>query len=201
MPNNLTPRIISIAAALMLLHGTDAGSLHAQQLLPWLESPIISWTNMARYQQGRGPLTFNRQLTQAAQMHALNMAAHETMSHSLDGMNLVDRINRVGYAYANVGENVAFNFGYQNPSWNLFESWLKSPGHWQNMMNEQFTEIGVGVAISATGRYYACQVFGRPAMPMSPYLYPYPSYGAVGGRTDGQHPMFYYWYAANSAQR
>src|SRR5690349_12374687 len=135
--------VVAIAAVLLILQGGVGHSVQAQQLVPWMESPIVAWTNMARQYQGRGAVTPNRQLTQAAQMHALNMAAQEIMSHSLDGMNLVDRVNRVGYAYANVAENVAFNFGFPNPSWKLFESWLTSEGHLRNIMNEQYTEVGV----------------------------------------------------------
>src|ERR1019366_8054798 len=158
-------------AALMLWAVAFGGSLQAQQPAPALEAPIVSWTNMARQYYGRSPVTPNPKLTQAAQMHARNMASQETMSHVLDGMTMADRVRIVGYPYAAVGENVAFNFGYQNPGWMLFESWLTSPGHLQNIMNGQFTEIGVGVAQSPSGKFYACQVFGRPATTMSYSIY------------------------------
>src|ERR1043165_7286514 len=149
-------RMSAIAATVTFFLFVSPRSGHAQQLVPWMETPMYSWTNMARQQYGLPPLTPNAQLTQAAQMHALNMAAQETMSHSLNGQNLVDRLRRVGYAYAGAAENVAYNFGYQNPGWQLFEGWMRSPGHYKNIMHSQMTEIGVGVAYSASGKFYAC---------------------------------------------
>src|ERR1700730_10207114 len=41
-------------------------------------------------------------------------------------------------------------------------SWKKSPGHRKNMLDPDSTEIGVGVARSKDGKYYAVQDFGRP---------------------------------------
>src|SRR5205823_764749 len=102
----------------------------------------------------------------AAQGHAAHMAARATMAHVLDGSTLPDRVNRAGYAYMNIGENVAYNYGYENPAWQLFDGWMKSEPHYRNIMTRDFVEIGVGVAISPSGRYYACQVFGRPASMM-----------------------------------
>jgi uncharacterized protein YkwD len=192
-------RTIEAVATLSLL--VFAGSVPAQQLVPSMDYPIFAWTNMARQQQGRGPLTTNAKLTQAAQMHAMNMAAQEHMSHNLNGQGLVDRIRMVGYAYGGAAENVAFNFGYQNPGWKLFESWMISPGHYQNIMNGQFTEIGVAVAQSASGKFYACQVFGHPASPpmMSPYMYPYgyPNY-SYGSPWSGQQQQPHFYFLSDS---
>ncbi len=154
----------------------------AQQIVAELEAPIAMWTNMARQQTGRAPLAANAQLTKAAQMHAWNMAASETMSHTLGGYTPADRVRWAGYAYSGVAENVAFVFGYEQPAWQLFQSWMTSEGHLRNIQNEQFTEIGVGVARSASGKYYACQVFGRP-MSASPYPTAYPAYRAYPSLT------------------
>jgi uncharacterized protein YkwD len=159
----------------------------AQQMVPELEAPIAMWTNMARLQRGRSPLAANAQLTKAAQMHAWNMAVTETMSHTLGGYTPADRVRWTGYAHAGMAENVAYVFGYEHPAWQLFQSWMISEGHLRNIQNEQFTEIGVGVARSASGKYYACQVFGRP-MSASPYPTAYPAYRAYPSWTPQQQP-------------
>jgi uncharacterized protein YkwD len=175
---------------------TFPASAQAQHMVPSMEYPIISWTNTVRKSYGRGAVAPNPQLTLAARRHAMNMAAQETMSHTLDGTGMPERVKIAGYPYAAVGENVAYNFGYQNPDWKLFESWLNSPGHLQNIMNGQFTEIGVGIARSASGKYYACQVFGRPASMMQPNVNPYQIYGGPPGWMPApQQPYFNYFYA------
>jgi hypothetical protein len=48
-------------------------------------------------------------------------------------------------------------------------------------MNDQFTELGVGVARSQTGKYYACQVFARPATA--------PPYATVQSPYTGMYPV------------
>ena len=164
-----------------------------------MEAPIIAWTNLARMQQGKAPLRVNDDLTRAARMHARNMANQDQMSHSLDGYTLVDRVRRTGYSYVGLGENIAFVGGYAYPAWMLFDGWMRSEGHYRNIMKDEFTEIGVGVARAQNGKYYACQVFGRPGsaplyMPVqSPYtgapMMPYRPYGAAPqGRPPWQTP-------------
>jgi uncharacterized protein YkwD len=165
---------IGLPSAVMTLAAvvcTTPASLQAQQLVPMMEAPIVAWTNLARQQHGVLPVRPNALLTRAAQMHALTMAAQEKMSHTLNGTTPADRVRMVGYPYECAGENVAFNFGYPNPDWKLFEGWMNSPGHFQNIVNGQFTEIGVAVACSASGKFYACQVFGRPQGLMVPPPY------------------------------
>lgn len=164
----------------------------AQQIMPEMESSIGMWTNMARMQSGRKPLAANAQLTKAAQVHAWNMAQQETMSHTLGGYGPADRVRWAGYAHAGMAENVAFVFGYDHPAWQLFQSWMTSEGHLRNIQNEQFTEIGVGVARSPSGKYYACQVFGRP-MTAAPYPAASPAYRAYPTWTPFEQPNEFDW--------
>lgn len=43
----------------------------------------------------------------------------------------------------------------------LVRAWKQSPGHCHNMMQAQWTRVGIGVALSPGGRHYGVQVFGR----------------------------------------
>lgn len=43
----------------------------------------------------------------------------------------------------------------------LVRAWIDSPGHCHNMMQSQWTRVGIGVALSPGGRHYGVQVFGR----------------------------------------
>lgn len=138
-------------------------SLFAQQPVPWMETLIVSWTNSYRQQAGRGPLQVNPRLSYAARLHAWTMAQRDQMGHNVDGTTCADRVKLTGYTYQYIGENVAYNEGYPDPAWKFFEGWMNSSGHWQNIQHPVFTEIGVGVYRSASGKFYACQVFGTPA--------------------------------------
>jgi uncharacterized protein YkwD len=106
------------------------------------------------------PLAWNTRLEQAASAHAQDMAARRTMSHNGgDGSSVSDRVDRVGYAWSALGENVSA--GYKGVAEGL-EGWMKSPGHCSNMMGARFREVGVGAALAPGDTYgwYRAMVLG-----------------------------------------
>ncbi len=105
------------------------------------------------------PLAASAGLQAAASAHAGDMARRGVMGHAGgDGSTPADRATRAGYAWRTVGENVAT--GQSTPE-QVVAEWLGSPRHCSNIMDADFTEMGVAVASSATGVYWA-QVFGAP---------------------------------------
>jgi uncharacterized protein YkwD len=105
------------------------------------------------------PLAPSAALQRAASAHAEDMARRGVMDHAGgDGSTPADRATRAGYAWRTVGENVAT--GQSTPE-QVVAEWLDSPRHCSNIMDAGFTEMGVAVASSATGVYWA-QVFGAP---------------------------------------
>jgi uncharacterized protein YkwD len=57
---------------------------------------------------------------------------------------------------------VGYQYGSGDLANRMVEWWKNSDGHRANMLNPQFTEIGVGAARSKSGKYYYCQVFANP---------------------------------------
>jgi len=125
---------------------------------------VVKLTNAFRKQNQKPPLKVNPRLTKAAQQHAQNMAAQETMAHELDGKTPGDRIRATGYLAGLSGENVATASGKEDPARTMLSSWKQSKPHRANMLGEEqdFTQIGVGVAVSSSGTVYGCQVFAKP---------------------------------------
>lgn len=101
-------------------------------------------------------------LQRAALAHAQDMAKHSRFEHiGSDASRPADRVTRVGYAWRSVGENIAAGFADVEA---IVEGWLNSPGHCANIMNPQFTQMGIAFAVdpnSKAGIYWA-QVFARP---------------------------------------
>lgn len=127
------------------------------------ERGIIDLTNQARVEAGLAPLRVSTSLTAAARLHAGNMARLDRMEHTLEGVaqpTLVSRAEHVGFDYSWLGENIAFNYW---TAAQVVSAWLDSPGHRANILNANYTEIGVAVALNSQGEPYSCQVFGRPA--------------------------------------
>lgn len=171
----------TVVSLVMLSGMRFAAPLQAQVHEPEMEPKIVAWTNYYRNYYGRQTVRQNPQLTQIARGHAYHMAHREKMAHELDGSTLQARVRRGAYAYQVCGENVAYNEGYANPAWKFFEGWMGSAGHWENIQNPQYSEIGVGVYRSPNGKYYACQVFGAPLNVAAPQVHtvPYRGYTSV----------------------
>ena len=108
------------------------------------------------------PLSMNKKLQRAALLHAQDMAKRDRASHEgSDGSAPGDRARRVGYAWSNVGENIAA--GHLSAE-EVVAGWVSSPGHCANLMDPDFTQMGVAYVTntkSSLGIYWA-QVFGRP---------------------------------------
>jgi len=101
------------------------------------------------------PLRWNDTLAMAAKAHSMDMDAKKFFRHrGSDGSNHVTRAIRQGYNSKNVGENIYH--GGRNDQ-RAFEAWMESPSHCANIMNPQFTEIGV----AREGDYWT-MVLGRP---------------------------------------
>ena len=129
---------------------------------------VFLLTNRERTRASLTPLRRNPELTRAAQIHAEQMAAAGKLAHDLPNARfptLVSRVKVVGYAYRNVGENVAE--GYTSGA-ALMAGWMTSAPHRANILSARYTETGVGMARSKTGRTYHAQVFGRPRAPAQP---------------------------------
>jgi hypothetical protein len=127
-----------------------------------IEQQIVDLVNQERQSRGLPALQVNLALAAAAQRHSTNMARVEEMAHELDGVTLPTpgtRIDYVGYNWSTWGENVAYNF---RSAESVMTAWMNSSGHRANILNANFTEIGVGVRYSSGGEPYYTQVFGRP---------------------------------------
>jgi uncharacterized protein YkwD len=108
------------------------------------------------------PVRWNAMLAEASRLHAEDMARFNYLSHSgRDGSDPARRIERAGYNYRSMGENIAA--GQMNPE-DAVASWLESPPHCATLMNPGFIEMGVAFAVdsrSEMGVYWA-QAFGTP---------------------------------------
>ena len=129
---------------------------------------VFLLTNRERTRASLTPLTRNPQLARASQLQAEQMAAAGKLAHEVAGARyptLASRLKLLGYAYRNVGENVAE--GYTSGA-ALMAGWMTSAPHRANILSARYTETGVGMARSKTGRTYHAQVFARPRAPAQP---------------------------------
>lgn len=143
------------------------GSPHPNRSNSSIESQIIHMVNQERAKAGLAPLAVSGQLNYAADLHSQDMAATRTMAHELYGTTRpepTDRLDAAGYddwtyGYA-WGENVAY--GYPSAQ-AVMNAWMNSPEHRANILNPNFTEIGVSVRADSSGTLWYTQNFGYRA--------------------------------------
>jgi len=106
------------------------------------------------------PVRWNGVLAEVSRLHSEEMAQYNYFSHSgRDGSDPAQRVERAGYNYRATGENIAA--GQMKPD-DAVAAWIKSPEHCANLMDPEFTEMGVAFAIdprSDMGVYWT-QAFG-----------------------------------------
>jgi uncharacterized protein YkwD len=107
------------------------------------------------------PLRISRELTDAAEDHARNMARKRFFEHrGQDGSQPKDRVRRAGYQSRLTGENIAFG---PVSAEEVVAGWLDSPGHCANIMDARFQELGIGLARGKKrGEIYWVQNFATP---------------------------------------
>ncbi len=125
-----------------------------------IEREIVERTNAERKKQDLPELKPNPQLFLAARKHTENMARLDKMAHELEGKKPSDRVKETGYPGSYVGENVAY--GLRNAE-EVVKGWMGSEGHRKNILEANYTEIGIGVAKAANGALYFTQVFAKPS--------------------------------------
>lgn len=125
------------------------------------ETRIFELTNEERKKVGASALILNPALSRIARAHSANMARQGKLEHKLDDKSVDDRLREGGYRYLEAGENLAWGEkGAALPD--IMKDWMESKGHRANIVDKDFTEIGIGYAEGKKGEMYFTQVFGTP---------------------------------------
>jgi uncharacterized protein YkwD len=117
-----------------------------------VRADMIRRVNGARAAKGFPPLLENPSLDAAAQRHAEDMIRRSYYAHeSPDGTTVMERVRRIGYPAAAVGENIAEG---QPTVAEVFDGWMKSRKHREHILSLTLREIGLGMAFGKNARGY-----------------------------------------------
>lgn len=118
---------------------------------------VVDLVNEERAKEGLAPLTIDTKVQAAAMVRAEE--CEELFSHTRpDGSNFATALKEQNVSYRSAGENIAY--GQQTPE-AVMKAWMNSSGHRANIMNANYTTIGVGYYENANGTDYWCQLFTR----------------------------------------
>lgn len=133
-------------------------------------SGVLNFTNEARKKEGLPMLLLNTQLNKTAQLKLEDMFKRQYFEHeSPTGENVDYWANEAGYKFIILGENLALGDFKDDSA--LVEGWMNSPGHRANILNRQYTQIGIAVGkgkFEGKVTWLAVQHFAKPlsACPM-----------------------------------
>jgi uncharacterized protein YkwD len=156
------PRIVSRQRPVTTVRSAPPTSVSAVKgSVEQVERDIFHLINKQRAAQGLEALVWNEDVAKIARMHSRNMADQRFFSHrGLDGKMVNDRADSVGLTkWRGIGENIAFERGYDHPAAFAVEKWMESPSHRKNLLGQTWRESAVGVAVAPDGSYYFTQVF------------------------------------------
>ena len=160
----INPNYLSLRTAPVFSRSSAASAFRSESsaaALMAMEQDAFQLINFERGLAGLPVLKWNEKIAKVARLHSQNMVAYNFFSHKgADGLMVDDRADALGLGeWLAIGENIAFMKGYQNPSAVAVEKWLLSASHRNNLMNAQWTDSAVGVAITDDGKVYFTQVF------------------------------------------
>jgi uncharacterized protein YkwD len=115
---------------------------------------LVAAMNRERAAAGLAPLHLNAKLTAAADDRMHDMFAKHYFDHvSPDGIDPFSWADRRGYAYSEIGENLAV--GYRTAG-DVVDGWMHSEHHRENVLGRDYDEIGISIADgSPTGKFHA----------------------------------------------
>ena len=143
------------ASSIRLLQPSDASA--SSQFDAGAAEQILRLVNEARAQASRSPLAMDGNLNSAAQIHALELKQHGSLSHQFPGeLALSARLGKGDLHFDQAGENVALDYSAPHAHQTL----MASDAHRQNLLNADFNVVGIAVVWDRC-QMYVVQDFAR----------------------------------------
>jgi len=108
-----------------------------------VERSLFCLTNLHRVRSGVSPVSIDTRLMTAARSHSVDMIARLFYDHlNPEGLDPTERARAAGYPFG-TGESIAANL--EGTAESLFDQWLNSPPHNQNMLTPHYRAAGMGI--------------------------------------------------------
>lgn len=126
-----------------------------------IELRAFEQTNQERIKNGLPPFVWDDEMSRLARNHSESMSRLGYFSHvTPDGKRLPDRARAIGIRhYSVLGENIAYNQGYEDPGALAVERWMQSPKHRANILSSEFRAMAIGSYVAPDGSVYLTQTF------------------------------------------
>src|SRR3954469_5159273 len=116
-----------------------------------LEAQFIAKMNAARQSAGMAPYAVASDLSSIARQHSAEMASRQSLYHNPSLTSDVQNWRAVG---ENVGEGPTVS--------DIHTAFMNSPEHRANILDHDFTQVGVGVVVDKHGIIWVTENFRKP---------------------------------------
>lgn len=121
------------------------------------EQQLFDLTNAARVRHGRSILRWDDAISETARKHSLDMAINDYFNHeNLEGLSPFDRMKADQIKFSKAGENLAYG---QSSSIFAHEGLMNSKGHRDNILVDDYSHLGIGVAFNDKSQPYYTENF------------------------------------------
>ncbi|WP_018665177.1 CAP domain-containing protein [Heyndrickxia acidiproducens] len=135
----------------------NTSSSKASSTLNAYEKEVVNLVNQERAKNGLSALQADTALSKMARVKSNDMLAKKYFDHTSPTYGTpFDMMKKFGITYHYAGENIAM--GQQTPQ-AVMKAWMNSEGHRANILNKNFTHIGVGYV--ENGHYWTQEFIGK----------------------------------------
>lgn len=139
-------KYMPIAFILILFWLFSSSYSKKNKISPGSEDPVVRefvrLVNAKRLSAGCLKLKWDNRVTAVAREHSRDMVSRHFFSHTNpEGKNPFDRLKESNLLFSAAAENIALG---RHTGKEVYDTWLRSSGHRENMLNCRFTRHGVG---------------------------------------------------------
>jgi uncharacterized protein YkwD len=157
---------VAFAAALALVLWSAFGQADELDSAPdpiaSISGDLVALTNADRVSNGLPALSVDSPLSDLALDRSGDMAQREYFSHEIPptGQYVFDLMRDRGIKFETAGENIEFNTASGTQSlWFAQRDFMNSPSHRTLILDDTFSHVGTGAAVSTTDRKYYTVLF------------------------------------------
>lgn len=138
----------------------ESVTIPQNEQLTGYEEQVLALTNQVRKDAGLPPCAGNdSNLNRSARAKSEDMANRNYFSHTSPVYgDPFAMMRNFGVTYQSAGENIAK--GQKTPQ-DVVDAWMNSPGHRANIMNKNYTHLGVGYLVKNGEAYWTQQFIGK----------------------------------------
>jgi len=126
-----------------------------------IEATLLRLINQERVKNGSFILISQTRLSEVAREYSIDLACKTSQA---DIPDVTTRLKNYHYVFINNAVNIYLSRDVKNEAEVVFTSWMKNDTYRKNILNNDFSQIGIGYALSESGEYgnYCIAIFAQP---------------------------------------